>query len=69
MQSDWCVSVRVCCEFNCNGLYWTGAAVTKQVHRELNPLRTKRILLGKISSYRAVDSLRLGYKNQSVNTV
>ena len=37
---------------------------------KLNPLNTKRRLLYlKIQAYRAVNTLRLGYKNQSVNAV
>jgi hypothetical protein len=36
----------------------------------LNPLKTKRVcIIEGVSPYRAVNTLHLGYKNQSVNVV
>ena len=48
--------------------------MNEQIHdtqnQHFNPLRTKRTRVIKgLSSYRAVNTLHFGYKNQSVNDV
>jgi hypothetical protein len=50
-------------------VFVSGTRVSVALHGLINPLRTKFYLSRRPGSYRAVNTMHLGYKNQSVNAV